>query len=497
MDKVKLHAQERLDLDDARALQTLGADYIEEALGALWGFAQGVLSVPVVTLTENGGAPYLTFSPFTFVSATPVTDRGASVSGGAQYTQSRARVVNYDASEESTPEIDVDLLRATWEIIVASFGAQYLWGRPIAVDTDTATRRKWDITAGAEVTFSAETRTSQRVEFLIQNAEPAYSAGESRWVKLAELTEWTDGDNADSAPVFEWVSAFDDADVNTFLHATDTVGDTDPTDAQLSLARLLSVPSNFPMSAGASLRAWGLVTHLTAIRRQLALISAGGRNDPVGVTGLNWDTAPRLSLSGADQRLSVLEARMTGGVQCIASCSIIIARSGIAEAEYYQAQYDGPSYGVDRTHAIIAPRGQQQNRANVRIYNSILDAGWAVTHVSVTQVKLTDIQDPAEPDHEDYNRVSFVIDPKAYSVDSTDTATMRIDTGTTSQRGVTVEFLPWIMDDGLHAHSENGFHAPDGIATDTTKILDPLPNQTEDLRFTVAVYAVPAGVVES
>ena len=142
MDKVKLYAQERLDLDDTRALQSLTEDYLQESFGALLGFGGGALSVPVVTTTENSGSPYITFSPFTFVTTTPNTDRGAAVSGGTQYTQGAARIVNYDPTEESAPQIDITTLRGGWDAIVATFGEQYIWGRPIAVDTDTATRRK-------------------------------------------------------------------------------------------------------------------------------------------------------------------------------------------------------------------------------------------------------------------------------------------------------------------------------------------------------------------
>ena len=41
MDKVKLHPQERLDLDDARALQSLVYDYVQEALGGLFDMCAG------------------------------------------------------------------------------------------------------------------------------------------------------------------------------------------------------------------------------------------------------------------------------------------------------------------------------------------------------------------------------------------------------------------------------------------------------------------------
>jgi hypothetical protein len=498
MDKVKLYPQERIDLDDTRALQSLVYDYIGEALGALWGHGRGLLSAPTATTTENSGAPYVTLSPFTFIASVPVEERAVDTPSGQTFTQFKALVVNYDPTEESAPEIDVDTLRGAFSVIVAQFGAQYLWARPIMVDTDTATRRKWDVASGAEVTFSDTTRTAQRCEFRIQNAEPTYdaSASEAKWAKIGELTGFSNGDNAGSVAQFTWISAFDDPAVNQFLHNVDQLTTNDPTESQLSLSRLLNAPSSFPYASGRSYRAVGLAVQLAAIRRQLALLSTGGYADnQEAVTQLNWDTAPRLSLSGLGYKVGVLEQRITGGVQCIASAQVGIVRSAVT-LEYYQAEYIGPSYGVDRAHSLIAPLGQQQNRANIRITNDILAQGWAVTHVTVTQVKNTQA-DAGEPDHLDYNRVTFVIDPKAYSADSTDASTMRIDTGTASQRGVTVEFLPQIMDDGGHNHSESEFHAPDGVDTNATQILRRLQTKEHDLIFTVAVYAAPSANAQS
>jgi hypothetical protein len=488
MDKVKLYAQERLDLDDTRALQSLTEDYLQESFGALLGFGGGALSVPVVTTEENSGSPYITFAPFTFATTTPNTDRGAAVSGGTQYTQSRARIVNYDPAEENAPEIDITVLRAGWDVIVATFGSQYVWARPILVDTDTGTRRKWDVTSGTETTFSAETRTSQRVEFVIQNAEPAYDEGESRWAKVARITGWTDGTNAGSEPQFQWYSVFDDEATFSFLDAVDTASPTPPAHELLRLTRMFNGNNLFTFDGSASDRSYGIITLLAAVRRQLALINGYGVNDPAGTIPRYWDYAPFVSLSGAHNRLTTLESRMTGGVQCIASAQVIV-NVDTAALNSFVASYTGPSYGVDRSHSIIHVTGQQQNRANIALKSDLLAEGWAVTHVDVTQIELKYALDPTEPDHYDYNRVSFVVDPSAYTEDTTDGATMTLDNGP-GKRGVVVEFLPWIMDDGLHAHDEDNFHAPDAVATDSTKVLDRWAGVTAHLRFSVAVYAV-------
>jgi len=343
------------------------------------------------------------------------------------------------------------------------------------------------VASGAETTFSAETRTSQRVEFAIQNAEPAYDDGESRWTKVAQITGWTDGTNAGSEPTFTWFSVFESPDIYAFLNNAE-IGSLDPIDAQMSLAGLMGSFNDFSFSAGASLRAFGVIAHLAAVRRQLARVLSKGTNDPTGVLPYLWNGAPPVSLGGAHSRLTTLENRMTGGVQCIASAQIVVIVD-TAALNSFVASYTGPSYGVDRSHQIIHVIGQQQNRANIALTSDVLAEGWAVTHVDVTQIEAKYALDPTEPDHYDYNRVSFVVDPSAYTEDTTDSSTMTLDNGPL-KRGVVVEFLPWIMDDGLHAHGEDSFHAPDGVATDSTKVLDRWTGASAHLRFSVAVYAV-------
>lgn len=498
MDKVKLYPQERIDLDDTRALQSLVYDYIGEALGALWGHGRGLLSAPTATTTENSGAPYVTLSPFAFVTSVPVEERAVDTPSGQTLNQFKAIVVNYDPTEESAPEIDVDELRRVFGTIVALFGPQYLWARPVMVDTDTATRRKWDVASGAEITFSDTTRTSQRCEFRIQNAEPAYdaSASEAKWAKIGQLTGFSDGDNTGSVAQFTWISAFDDSAVNQFLANEYDVGTSSATDAQISVARLINNANRFPYANGRSYRTAALAVQLAAIRRQLALIGSGGLTDPAGLTPLAWDTNPLLSLSGAESRIRTLEQRAVGSVQCIASGKIGVLRSAAGLVEYWLATYVGPSFGVDRSFALIAPQGQAQNRVNIRINNDILAQGWAVTHVDVTQI-VNKKANAVEPLHYDYNRVTFMVDPKAYTADSTDTDTMRIDTGGATSRGVTIEVLPQIMDDGGHSHSETQFHAPDGVDANATEILRFLTGNDYAMIFSFAVYAVSSDNAQS
>lgn len=491
MDKVKLYAQERLDLDDTRALQTLVYDYISEAFGGLMGNAHGVLSVPVVTTFENNGAPTLYLRPFTFVTSAPMetgttgAPLGTGVSGGTAYMQFKSIVVNYDDSEQVSTGIDIDALRAGFDNIVTQLGPQYIWARPIMVDTDTATRRKWDVTSGAEVTFSDETRERQHVAFSIQNGEPAYSAGEARWAKIAQITGFTDGDNPGSVPTITWFSVFDDSLINQLL-AVD--------DATVSMGALLALSSSFPFDTNnKSYRTFALPLLLTALREQIAQIKGYAASIP-----WTFATPSTHTLVGLNDRLVPLEAELAGATKCIASCRIGLLRSaGTAPEQIFTAEYVGSSVGVERAVGvvtIIAPVPGQQNRAHIRIKDSVLSQGWAVTHVSVTQ----DSVYLADGNNRDYNRLTFLVDPSSYSADSADTNTMRLYDNTAANRGIIVEFLPHLVDTA-QAHSEDAIHPPTGSDTPAaTEVFDPLNEGADsstvppyDIIFSVAVFAVP------
>lgn len=488
MDKVKLHAQERLDLDDTRALQSLVYDYVSEALGGLMGHAHGVLSVPKVVTTENSGAPYITVRPFAFVTTTPMETGSTgqplsdSVPGGIAYKQFKSIVVNYDPEEETSQQIDIDYLRANFGVLVLGYGAQYLWARPISVNTDTATRRKWDVTSGAEVTFSDHTRESQRVEFVIQNGEPSYAEGESRWARVAQITGFTNGDNAGSTPQITWFSVFDDSMINEFLDVEDATASTDS---------LLASASSIPFdSNNRSYRSFGLPMVLGAVKRQLARIT-GASNWLFDMSG----SATLLSLLG---RVVALEARQVSPVQCIASCRIGANRSTATTEQIVTAGYIGSSYGIERSYSLVTAVPSPQNRFNIRISNDVLEQGWAVSHVSVTQ----DIVFKQTGDHRDYNRVTFLVHPNAYTSDSSDTSTMRLYDNTATNRGVIVEMLPQEVLPENHQHTENEIHPPTGAdGGESTTIFDSFsPDSSEDpydVIFTVAVFAVASDLADN
>lgn len=527
MDKVKLHAQERLDLDDTRSLQSLVYEYVSEALGGLMGHAHGVISVPYVNTVENGGAPYLQVYPFTFMTSAPIilgstgADIGRnlpSIVFGAfqkEYTQFRSIVVNYDRLEEAVPHIDIDSLRENFNTIVATHGAQYLWARPIPTDTDVATRRQWDVTSGAETTISVATRESQRVAFVIQNGEPAwdYTLGEARWAKLAQITGFTNGDVAGSVPTLTWFSVFDDPLIEETLEIEETPDTSSPI---TSMQGLLALRDNTAFDhTNRSYRTFALPLLLTELRRQIHHIKGYQQNR-------TWDdTLPsgasvvdnRVGLIVAEQRITALENVQTASIQCIASCRLAVHRYGDTQTQYFGVEYidafratSPVAHGVDITFNPTTPAssGQNVNRANIKIKDSVLAQGWAITHVSVTQNTFFDL----DSSHRDYNRVTFLVHPNVYTKDSTDTDTMRLYDNTATNRGVIVEFLPHVVYAENHAHTEDDIHPPTGASgEDATTILTNLVSPSDgingsaytpyDLIFSVAVFAVPTANLDN
>ena len=167
MDKVKLHPQQRLDLDDARALQTLVYDYVAEAVGGLVGHISGCLSHPTTIASgpNTSNVTYIELSAFSFVTT---NNHGTAQASGiaSVYRQARTIVVNYDPSDSGqTTQINFETARGQHALYDGTRTGGKLWARPVYVDTDAVSRIKWEIASSQEAVFSPNTRESQRVRF--------------------------------------------------------------------------------------------------------------------------------------------------------------------------------------------------------------------------------------------------------------------------------------------------------------------------------------------
>lgn len=471
MDRVKLHAQERLDLDDTRALQALVYDYVSEALGGLIGHTRGVLSTPIITQTENAGVPYIELSRFQFVTSTPIESSAQSVSlptAGLAFTQYKNTVVTYDPDEETTTQISIDAQRAIHFLTVGTI----LWARPVTVDTDNATRVKWDVAQGAEVTFSEDTRESQRVQFYLAQTEPSYTATEAKWAPIARIESWTDADNTDSLAVWQIISAFEHDHAREFMG---TVSGDNLAQDKLTLDYMINSLPLYPMENGRSYRGFGITDQMAILRYKIAQLQGYGYNDPSDTpTNRNWYLPPLVSLNGVYTDVNRQQTERTSQLVCIASVQIQCTYVD-STGEYQFLPYDGTArIGVDGVRASTV----RQNRVSIEFTSELLAQPWFVRHVSCTQLMYR----TGTNNTYDYNRVNFQVDRWGGSL--TDTNEYQLDDyGTTGGRGITIELLP------LHTTNEEAIDDSHGALNHVNVIGTEGTNVNSLIYFSVAVFA--------
>jgi len=428
MDKVKLYAQERLDLDDTRALQSLVYDYVQEALGGVFGHVRGALSAPIITQTENSGNPYIELSEFQFVTSTPVESSAKSVSfpsAGLAFTQFKSVVATYNPTEESSTQISIDTARTFYQDYVGAF----LWVRPIYVDTDTATRVKWDVSQGTDVTFADETRESQRVEFRIQTVEPTYTSSENKWSAIAKITGWTDADNTNSLAQWQILSAYEHDASRQFMG---TLSADSLERSKVSLDGVMNALPLYPMEQSRSYRGFGLADQVAMLRYKIAQMQGYGTNDPSTTpTNLNWYNAPLVSLNGIQTAHAVRTSQLVPIVSVNIKATYIVG----ASAYEYQMMDITRRIGVEQIRASTI----RSNRVSIEFTSALLSEDWYVRHVSCSQYMYRE----GSNNQFDYNRVNFQVERFTPTAKLTETTEYRLDDySTTSGRGVTIELLP-------------------------------------------------------
>lgn len=473
MDKVKLYAQERLDLDDARALQTLVYDYVQEAIGGLFGHIRGALSIPSITQTENGGAPYVELSAFQFVTSRPVDASSRAVttpSAGTAYHQHKSIVVSYDPAEETSTQISIDTARAYYQDYVGA----YLWARPVYRDSDTATRVQWSVAQASEVQFSDETREAQRVEFVVQTNEPTYATGEAKWAAIAEITAWSNGDNTDSLASWQFLSAFEHEDTRKW--ASTTLGSGDLTRGDQTLDNLVTTLVAYPMTQqNQSFRGFGVADQLAFLRYKVAQMQGHGAFDPTNTTtAVDWYAQAQLSLNGAYADLQTINTQRTTNHVCIAS--------GLIRASVVQGQEISYIINANQVNKISAvrPSPTRSNRVCIELDSTLLSQSWRVLHVSVTQQYNPVVHNSSTYD---FNRVHFQVDT-SIGTNLSNSANYQLDDySTTSGRGINLEIL------ALEQSSEEAVDLTYN-STNHADVVNTESGNAQLIDFTIAVFAV-------
>lgn len=246
-DRVNFVDNERLDKDDALAMQTLGQAAQTRMLGAIFGTAGldtalygGVLEG--VAATWDGTLKALTVGKGLFLDS----QQGTSPSGGTV-----ARVVRHDPSTPGQNSV-VDLTAQA-----ATSAACIIWGKRREINGPLGTRRKWNVGTAAEQNVSLATTIAERVEFTVRAATfsgsvpTAYTDPGSTWFPVIGIRSWTTG-----TPNTIIMGAFD-----AYRNGGGTFGDVGST--MLATAGLLA--------DGVSM---GLARILKVVRMSLARIAA-------------------------------------------------------------------------------------------------------------------------------------------------------------------------------------------------------------------------------
>lgn len=261
MDSVRFQAQERVDLVDAQALQSLVYTAIREALGGVLGGAAGALTtIEAAVSTSGGGSVYqLTMGPCQWIHSEPINVTSLTYGSAAKSVAKgfEAQVVTHvpaDEGQAAYTTIDwtawrnaFNALTVEWSTLTAAQKGAYLpflWARPEIRDTDSDARREWNVGAGAEAPITIATRQRVITEWQLSTTRPVVAAGDSnqhRWTPVARVVDWTFGATIGTAgqplpdtPKLRTMYAWD-------LYRSDLYGD--GTDANLGLFSEETVPA--------------------------------------------------------------------------------------------------------------------------------------------------------------------------------------------------------------------------------------------------------------
>ena len=263
MDSVALDALQRLDLEDANALQALVYAYTSELLGTILGPGSGCITKPVFSIDGDN----VSVGAFQFYHSEPAKRANGTVieTDGVPKAHKGITVLHDPQDDGQASESTFSFLafRTIAEAAYApgsGYGDDFLldinaypwlWARPYSYRTDTDARKKWDTSTTQEESYSPKTRYRQRVEFRLQVSQPIAAAGEHEWVKVARIVSWGISGGSLSDPVFEPLSLWDGLEgfelVSSAEHIAHGVAGMLPSPLRLASS---TIYSDFPNTPG-------------------------------------------------------------------------------------------------------------------------------------------------------------------------------------------------------------------------------------------------------
>ena len=198
MSSVRMVAQERLDLPDFNALQSMVDNAMQLQLGALMGRGGGLLGPVNIATSTDGANRFIEFTPFQYYWS----QREPELTSEAQaipYRGWRGGISQYN------PTASGQATKVNYNDALATNVASIVWARPTEVATDTDARRKF--TGGAETSISTQTRNTVVTQFKITPAstDPNSSAN-SGWAPVLYIGGWAANLPTNVSPISVWDS---------------------------------------------------------------------------------------------------------------------------------------------------------------------------------------------------------------------------------------------------------------------------------------------------
>ena len=323
MDRVKLRALERAELNDTLALSDLVYEYTERMLGGLFG-AGDVVSAPrggalsLINASYDSQLGTLSLESFQFLE---LKRGGADLISNLYEAAPEARIVRFNSADQNHINHPIDISTAS------NTGTTYqIYVRSITVDSDTDFRRQWDINAQQEVSASMTTRRRERCEFTVgkNDIRPSESttAGVGKWTYISDYTLTINS----VSTVTKW--AWDEGTEKLLAQLSQIDR---PTLDQLSSNAILVDPPNSGSAAG------GLSVHLAAYKLMMWYMLESGSTDTLHQpsASADWFGRPPYSLKELAQLVDNLRTDSDSNASDITELNT--NTSGNQQVFYYTA----------------------------------------------------------------------------------------------------------------------------------------------------------------
>jgi hypothetical protein len=317
-DHVRLESQERLDLEDARALQDLVYAYASRALGDVLGAGSGCVSPFQYEHDDDGAEFWINLQGFAFYHSkgdqTRQEPTGIGQPEASVFSTWRGGVVTFDPTKQSA-KVDYTTARNAARAYATGHGGDtppegtanalpWLWARPIWVDEDEDARRKWSMDLKTEVPVTINTRERQRVEFVFADSLPDPGLGEP-FVKIGKVTSWAFLAGAPNHANVSRISMWDSQALLDWTGETDSLFDTEEF-GRTSAVGMLHGKNLLGAADGTNLlgaypddhRDLGLIRIFWLLRNRFRRAVSYGTADPAGTTQKGWLHIPKYSLRG-------------------------------------------------------------------------------------------------------------------------------------------------------------------------------------------------------